>query len=281
MDQRTENVLLKATVGVLVIATLAFGGYLVAAISTDNSVSSQSSQAITQAQAVAIASSVASGKLTEVNLENGRYEIEFEDGQTEIDVIVDLNGNVLKIEKEDELGRRDLELINPKFTEEQAKQIALAAVPGTITEFESVKVNNIYIYEIEIKDEFGQADVSVDMMTGQVVEIERETEDDDDDSPKISKSTSTPPTSPKPSTSTQSTSEKTSTASPTGTASPISQNEAEKIAINAVGGGSVIEVDFDTEGGKEVYEIEIEFNGDEFDVLVEIETGRVVAIEED
>ena len=140
--------------GSLILAILLVGSLIVTATfmkfdSSDNS-NALATSTITESQAISIASNAAKGTVTEIELENENgkmvYSVEITEGKTETDVKVDaISGQILKVEVEDELGRKELEVINPKITEEQAKNIALTAVNGKVTALEAKKVNGAYV----------------------------------------------------------------------------------------------------------------------------------------
>lgn len=56
----------------------------------------------------------------------------------------------------------------------------------------------------------------------------------------------------------------------------ISFEKAESIAIAAVGGGVVTDIDFDLEFGRAYYEIEVVHNHVEHDLKIDANTGKVV-----
>jgi len=70
---------------------------------------------------------------------------------------------------------------------------------------------------------------------------------------------------------------KKSTASNTG----ITAQEAQKIALAKVGGGTVISCKLDYEHGVKVYEIEIIYQGVEYDIDVRVSDGEIVKFEKD
>jgi len=64
---------------------------------------------------------------------------------------------------------------------EEARQTALARVPGTVTESELDKEKGKVVYEFEIRDKDNKTfDVLVDATTGEIVGVEAEDEEDDD-----------------------------------------------------------------------------------------------------
>ena len=69
-----------------------------------------------------------------------------------------------------------------KISAEQARQIALERVSGTIVEEELEKENGRIVYSIEIRDKDKKVfDVEVDAETGAIVNVKEEDEDDEDD----------------------------------------------------------------------------------------------------
>lgn len=97
-----------------------------------------------------------------------------------------------KVQKEKDDDDEDDKLDSPemqkelakeaKISLEEARQIALARVPGTVIESELDKEKGKVVYEFEIKDKDNKTfDVLVDAKTGEIVGVEAEDEDDDDD----------------------------------------------------------------------------------------------------
>ena len=141
---------------------------------------------ITAAQAGSIAAGAIKGTVEEIELgkENGNliYSVEIINEKGEHDIKVDAyTGKILKIEVENDVGKKEFEVVNPKISEEQAKKIALNAVNGKVTDIEAKKVNGVYAYEVEIQSNGQETDVLVNMMTGKIESIEKETADNDDE----------------------------------------------------------------------------------------------------
>jgi uncharacterized membrane protein YkoI len=68
-----------------------------------------------------------------------------------------------------------------KISLEEARQKALARVPGTVIESELDKEKGIVVYEFEIKDKDNKSfDVLVDAKTGEIVGVEADDDDKDD-----------------------------------------------------------------------------------------------------
>lgn len=69
-----------------------------------------------------------------------------------------------------------------KITMEQAREIALKRVNGTITDQELEKKRGKIIYSFDIKDANGKVfDVEIDAKTGKVLKVEEDKEDEEKD----------------------------------------------------------------------------------------------------
>ena len=271
------TLMLKMGLGVLMIAILAVGAFLVSALVADKgSGSFSATQArqiatagITEQQAITIAKSVAQGNVADVEFDGRAYLVEIDDGKTENEVTVDATtGSILKVVEETELGRKELDVVNPKVSEEQAIEIALRAIPGTFTEIEAARVNDVYVYEVEIQSEGQETDVLVNMMTGKIEGIERdaiEEDDEDDSSDELDDEENDA----------ESEEEEIMVSS---AGARVSEQQAKDIAIREVG-GRVTDIETDSEDGRNVWEVEIRKDGEEVDVLIDMETGEVLDIE--
>ena len=92
-----ESTILKLSLGVIMIAVLAVGAFLVSAMHTTPSYSKVQTS-VSEQQAVSIASTVASGNVADVEFNEGVYSVEFEQGSSETEVYVDaVTGEILKV----------------------------------------------------------------------------------------------------------------------------------------------------------------------------------------
>lgn len=67
------------------------------------------------------------------------------------------------------------------FTAEQARQIALAEVPGEVQETELEREDGMLVYEVEILTADGvEMEVEINADTGKILEVEAEDANDDD-----------------------------------------------------------------------------------------------------
>ncbi len=134
---------------------------------------------------------------SELNRETGRLVYEFKirdkNGKNQ-EVLVDAQtGEMISVEAENEnddddddesdLPKMQKELAKEtRITLEAARQIALARVPGTVTESELGKEKGKVVYEFEIRDKDNKSfDVLVDAKTGEIVGVEANDETGDED----------------------------------------------------------------------------------------------------
>ncbi len=138
--------------------------------------------------------------------------------------------------------------LQTKMSMEKAKEIAVAYIGGTIAETSYGTSSGKDVYYVETTDGTTETEVEIDAATGEILNTETESADDEDEI-KISSS-----------------------------GAKISEEEAKEIAV-AETGGKVTEVDTDRKNGRDAWEIEINKNGNYADVLVDMETGEVLAVE--
>ena len=61
----------------------------------------------------------------------------------------------------------------------------------------------------------------------------------------------------------------------------ITEEEAKKIALDKVGGGSVVKTKLTTDDGEKVYKIEIHHNNKEYDIEIDAVSKEIIEYEED
>jgi uncharacterized membrane protein YkoI len=83
-------------------------------------------------------------------------------------------GMTLAGESRDEPVARTAAIPHAKISEEQAKQAALKAVPGAVTDatIEKKRGKMVYVIEIVARDDGAETDVLVDMDSGAVLSVE-------------------------------------------------------------------------------------------------------------
>ncbi|GGB47177.1 PepSY domain-containing protein [Fictibacillus barbaricus] len=118
-----------------------------------------------------------------------KYEIEVhKDGKSyDLDILAG-SGKITKFEedRDDDLDESDIDdkddedrddqvdAANMKISTEQAQNIALKQVPGTVTKIELDEEDGQYFYEIEINKDKQETDVDVDAMTGTVLKVDKD-----------------------------------------------------------------------------------------------------------
>ena len=84
-------------------------------------------------------------------------------------------------EQDEDVSLQQLQTINGRLTEEQAKAIALETIgSGSIIDFEAEREDGRLIYGITIRTQGDTVEVEVDGLTGDVLEIEWGDDEEDD-----------------------------------------------------------------------------------------------------
>ena len=182
----------KVLIPVLAVAVLAGGGFTIANAQGQAALAKQAK--ITQDEAINAALEKVPGTVEEVELEDKKgtivYEIELvsTDG-TEHEVEVDAQtGEVLKVEADDENENEEEDSQNQaklakqaKITEDEAINMALEKVPGTVNEIELEVENGTVVYEIEVLSTDGtEQEVKVDAQTGEVLKVEADDDENEE-----------------------------------------------------------------------------------------------------
>lgn len=115
---------------------------------------------------------------------------------------------------------------------------------GEVTKVERDLDDTSLTYEMTVKTENGYEDVEMNASNGQLIEQEY---DDDDDDTRYSEA-------------------------------KVSLEEAEKIALKEVANGTITDVELDMENGLLVYEMEVEKNWLEYDLVIDANTGDVLHV---
>ena len=198
----------------------------------------------------------------ETELDDGKYEFEIVDGDTEYNVEVDAQtGAVAEVESEpvEKPAKPPVETAPQWISVDRAKVLALdylglnsATFVDQETELDDGK------YEFEIRTNDYEYDIEVNAKTGAVVEVDKEP---------IQKPAAPKPTEP----------EVTEPAQP----KVLTVQEAEAIALAHVNDSTakVTERDTDLDDGK--YEFEIRTNDYEYDIEVNAKTGAVVEVDKE
>jgi uncharacterized membrane protein YkoI len=188
----------------------------------------------------------------------------------------------------------------------KAKQIALQAVPGTVTDVDLERHSGTVYYEVDIdrKDDFRESDVYIDAVSGKVLRI---VEDDDDDRRSASVSeagtgthaaqgtnatgqspsatapaaSSKPTAAAKPAQSAETSASKPASGAAGGaTKNNISSERAVEIAMQAVK-GELIRVKTDRDDGRLEYEVKLKTANGTAEVEIAASSGKVLDIDYD
>jgi len=194
---------------------------------------------------------------------DSKYEIEIRHDGKEYEIEIDAyTGKVIEFEKDDDEedsdqdnnqeNNQDINTSRKVIGFEAAKKIALDLVNGQIIKFEFDDDDNDSKYEIEIIYEGREYEIEIDAYTGKVIEFEKEDEDEDDEDDYDS-----------------SISRKV-----------IGAEAAKKIALDLVN-GQIIKFEFDDDDHDSKYEIEIIFDGLEYEIEIDAYTGKVLEFEKE
>lgn len=162
---------------------------------------------------------------------------------------------------------------NAGISEEEAKQIALSEVKGAdvsnITKFREDQDDGRKEYDIEIIYDGYEYDFEISAEDGTIFDRSKEKADtyEQAKAPAENSSSSSGAASPSPAPSTSSLSE-------------ISLESAKEIALAQVSGataGNIVKAEKDYDDGYEEYEIEILYNGYEYDFEISAETGEIIS----
>ena len=169
----------------LLIGTFIVSGLLgtSACSTTDNN--PETAQTISERKATEIAlATLKGGVITNSHVDENeganKYEVNILKGDKIYEVDVDsLTGKILEINQSDQ-GKMNIDAeskllnVSPKISSEDARQIALDQVRGTITELDLDYFNNRLVYDIEISSAYHrEVKVIVDAMNGKVLKVEK------------------------------------------------------------------------------------------------------------
>ena len=147
------------------------------------------------------------------------------------------------------------------ITLEEAQDIALKEVDGKILKAKEDRDDGVRYYDFTIITDSEKYEVEVDAESGKVLKMEK-----DDDYVGTTTNQIDGTVTPN---------------EPTTTALTI--EEAQKIALDKVGGGYLTktELDYDDDDGIKKYEIEIKNGNKEYDLEINADTGEIIKYEED
>ena len=145
----------------------------------------ETSQTINEGKAIEIASDTLKGGIVtnshlDKNERSTKYEVNIlkEDKNYEVDVdsstgkILEINQSVQGKKKLDDVESIPPN-VSPKISVEEARQIALERVRGTITELDLENLNNRLVYDIEISTAYHrEAKITIDAINGKILKVE-------------------------------------------------------------------------------------------------------------
>ena len=118
------------------------------------------------------------GHIDDIELDNedgySYYEVDVENGDAEYDIYIEAyTGEVLHVESDDhddyDENNKTVENI---ISVEEAKKIAVERVGGKVIELELDEDDNRYEYEMELKTDNGEVEMTIDAVTGEILEQE-------------------------------------------------------------------------------------------------------------
>jgi len=133
------------------------------------------SERISVAQAREIALAEYDGFVDSVELEYGHgrayYEVEIENKfDDDIDVYIDAyTGEVVAVDGDDDWVKQNRKDV---MSVDQAKEIAINELGGKVVEVELDEDDGRYEYELELRTENGEAEITIDAVTGEVLELD-------------------------------------------------------------------------------------------------------------
>lgn len=131
---------------------------------------------LTMEEAKEIALSEQDGVVEDIELEtkNGYvyYEVEIENPDAEYDIYVEAyTGELLKVEIDDN-DDGNKQASGNIISVEEAKKIAVEAAGGKVIEIELDEDDDRYEYELELKTNNGEVEMTIDAVTGKILEQE-------------------------------------------------------------------------------------------------------------
>lgn len=138
--------------------------------------------------------------------------------------------------------------LSERVSMHEAKEIALNRVGGGMV-IELEYDADDQEYEITIQFNGYEYEIEMDALTGDITEIDSDELDDDDRF--------------------------------YGDPGLIGLNQAREIALNRVGGGIIEKIELDEEDDRFIYEVELDFDGVEYELEIDAYTGEILSFEKD
>lgn len=146
-------------------------------VNTKNAASEKNLISIEEAMEIAL--SEQDGYVDDIELETDDgytyYEVEIENGNEDYDLYIDaITGDVLKVEKDDDddYDHQNNQALENVMSADEAKKIAVETVGGKVIDIELDEDDHRYEYEIDIKTDVGKVEMTIDAVTGKILEQE-------------------------------------------------------------------------------------------------------------
>lgn len=168
----------------------------------------------------------------------------------------------------------------PVLSYEEVSGIAQQHAPGEVTEVELDREQGRVVYDIELQDPTIQTDLEVDAQTGDVLKIEKEAAEVEPE--KEIQQTASFDQSTEPPASTNHTPTVVSSSDVKPARSLLTKKEAIEIAKkHATGKVTDVDIEKEKEDGMMVYEIELEDEFYEYEILMDAHSGSIISFEQD
>ena len=172
----------KIILSVIVVLFVGVGAaFLSAQFQEESTIEKEEVKEISIDEARQLALQAVDGEIVNIELEKDEYfpsyEIKMQKGNTFLELEINARtGNIVSIEteaeEEEELDPKEIFKLGGRVTEEEAKQIALNLVPGTVIDFEAEREGGLLLYGVTIKTGSDHVEIEVNAETGEILEVE-------------------------------------------------------------------------------------------------------------
>src|SRR5690625_201883 len=144
-------------------------------VNTEGATKAKSILSIDEVKEIALAEQ--DGHIDDIELETDDgytyYEVEIENHDAEYDIYIEAyTGEVLKVEIDDDNNSKNNKALENIISSEEAMKIAVDTVGGKVIELELDEDDNHYEYELELKTNNGEVEMTIDAVTGEILEQE-------------------------------------------------------------------------------------------------------------
>ncbi|MDQ0270854.1 PepSY domain-containing protein [Cytobacillus purgationiresistens] len=181
----------KMVIGLLAAGVILGGAAAVGATGQDSKVNTPKAndhkELITMDKVKEIALKKQAGEIESIELESHLgteyYDVEIENGKIDYDIHIDaMTGKVLSVKEDhdgdyDDVGETGSLSSKDLLPEQEALKIAEKAVNGKVVEMKLDKDDGLAVYEFELKTDRGEAEVEINAVTGEVLDLENDLDD--------------------------------------------------------------------------------------------------------